>query len=92
MITSFVPKHKIVGAFPKGRYYYSYIPATKSKFGKLPKQRASKYFASLQKAITDARKRQKARKIIQAQFHKRMGIHDSIVSNLTLSGAIRGGR
>jgi len=82
-------KHKITGAFPKGRYYYSYIPATKSKFGKLPKQKASKYFASLQKAITDARKRQKARKIIQA--HKRMGIHDSIVSNLTLSGAIRGG-
>jgi len=38
-----------------------------------------------------ARKRQKARKIIQAQFHKRMGIHDSIVSNLTLSGTIRGG-
>jgi len=86
-----MPKHKIVGAFPKGRYYYSYIPATKSKFGKLPKQKASKYFGSLQKAITDARKRQKARKIIQAQFHKRMGIHDSIVSNLTLSGAIRGG-
>ena len=49
-----MPKHKIAGAFPKGRYYYSYIPATKSKFGKLPKQKASKYFASLQKAITDA--------------------------------------
>ena len=84
-------KHKITGAFPKGRYYYSYIPATTSKFGKLPKRRASKYFASLQKAIIDARKRQKARKIIQAQFMKRVGGMDRIVSNLTLSGTIRGG-
>ena len=72
-------------------YYYDYIPATKSKFGKLPKRRHSKKFSSLQKAIVDARKRQKAGKIIQAQFFKARVGHHSIVANLTLSGTVRGG-
>ena len=69
--------------------YKNKLQKYQKKFGKLPKRRASKYFASLQKAIIDARKRQKARKIIQAQFWKARIGHHSIVSNLTLSGTVR---
>jgi hypothetical protein len=73
----------------KEKYYFTYLPATKHGIGK---SRVSRDFSSLQKAMQDARKRQRARKIVQATFiKKKSSIDHQIVSVLTLKGKTRGG-
>ena len=52
----------------KEKYYFTYLSATKRGIGK---SRVSRDFSSLQKAMQDARKRQRAGKILQATFIKK---------------------
>jgi len=49
----------------KCKYYFDYLPKTKSGFGK---RKSSACFSTLSKAKAEALKRYRAKKIVQAQF------------------------
>lgn len=72
------------------KYYYDYLPRTKSG---ISKRKHSKSFCSFQSAIKDARNRQKSGKIVQAQFWKiKSPIDHRILSSLNTKGQVQARR
>lgn len=68
-----------------GNYYFDYLPIK-------GKRRTTGFFTTLSDAVKEAKKRQRNKKILQADFFVvKNAISDIQVANLDLSGNIRAG-